>query len=303
MDSKFPPIWFLFTLLLSLLLVSAAVNANLVQRLNRTRTRAEQLLASKSAAMAVLSHEIRNPLAGVVAVTRALGKTPLNEQQRELVDTLDHSGQELLSLLEETLAHTRLQVAPSASSPGDFAVASFLQKIIAMVENQANEKGLLLFLDIDAALPRVLHGDTQRIRQILLNLLGNAIRFTDSGIVKLQVEKTWQRDGAIGVAMHVIDSGIGIPRAAQRQLFEPFVQVHADGPRYGGTGLGLSISRELARVMGGELSVRSEENRGSTFTLQLALTEQQLTRCKVYPLPLKQQPPAATEGGYREMSG
>lgn len=285
MDSNLNNLWLLLPPLLFMLVISSVVNAGLIRRLLRVRKHTEQKLAHKAATLAMLSHEIRNPLAGVVAVARALGNTSLDDTQRQLLDTLDDSGHALLTLLDNTLQQSQLEATGFRIETQDFALHSLVKRLITLLEPQARSKGLVLSTEIDGCLPAILHGDAQRIRQILLNLLANAIKFTDSGIVKLLVEKTGQTGNGVLVDFRVIDSGIGIATAAQAKLFTPFNQAPAIGPRFGGTGLGLSISRQLARAMAGDILVQSEESRGSIFTLQLTLPAQQLDSCQLYSLP------------------
>jgi nitrogen-specific signal transduction histidine kinase/CheY-like chemotaxis protein len=252
-----------------LLFLSAFVDEFRVRKLHRAKRLTEKAAAST---LAMLSHEIRNPLTGVLSVIGLLGNTSLSDAQRKLLNTVNCTSHELLSLLNGTLEKSRMDSNEPAIAHEKFILSGIIDGLLALLEVQAAEKGLLLSAQIDHTLPTILIGDADRIRQILLNLLSNAIKFTASGIVKLKIKKSSQTDDAVTTSFEIIDSGIGMSADVLQQLFTPFNQGRDIQRRFGGFGLGLSISRELARAMNGDIHVESEEGRGSCFTLVLPLT-------------------------------
>lgn len=254
-----------------LLCFSTIVDELRIRQLWRAKKKAETSAAIKSTTLAILSHEIRNPLTGLLSVVKLLGNTELDEAQKKLLGTLGNSSHELLALLNTTLEQSRLESDQLAITTDFFSLADLANNLLALFEGLASEKGLLLTAHVDQTLPVMLLGDATRIRQILLNLLSNAIKFTASGIVKLHIEKSALAGNSITVCFRVIDSGIGMPAETAHQIFVPFSQGRDIQMRFGGTGLGLSISRELARAMGGDIGLDSMEGRGSTFTLTLPL--------------------------------
>ena len=254
-----------------LLCFSTIVDGLCIRRLWRAKQKAEKTVAIKSSTLAILSHEIRSPLTGVLSIVQLLGETTLDDVQRKLLNTLGNASNELLSLLNGTLEQSRMEANQLSITHENFILEELINNLLTLFEAQAIKKGLLLTAHIDQALPNILVGDEGKIRQILLNLLSNAIKFTASGIVKLKIEKFCQSGNNVTVYFRVTDSGIGMPSEAAQQLFVPFNQGLDIQRRFGGIGLGLSISRELARAMGGDIIVESEENRGSMFTLHLPL--------------------------------
>lgn len=256
-------------LLLLLLFFSAFIDEIRMRKLHRAKRLAEKAAAST---LAILSHEIRNPLTGVLSVINLLGNTSLSDAQRKLLNTVNCTSQELLSLLNGTLEQSRMDANTLTITHERFILAGIVNGLLALLEVQAAEKGLLLSVHIDHTLPTALIGDADRIRQILLNLLSNAIKFTASGIVKLRIKKLSEAGNKVTTCFQIIDSGIGMPADALQKIFIPFNQGRDIQRRFGGTGLGLSISRELARAMNGDIHAESQEDRGSIFTLVLPLT-------------------------------
>ena len=264
--------YLIFCLIFFLLLFfSTIVDELCMRRMWRAKQKAEKNVAIKSSTLAILSHEIRSPLTGVLSIVQLLGKTTLDDVQRKLLNTLGNASNELLLLLNGTLEQSLMDANQLSIRYENFMLAELANNMITLFETQAMEKGLLLTAYIDHTLPTILVGDEGKIRQILLNLLSNAIKFTSHGIVKLQIEKSCQDNNSVTVCFRVTDSGIGMPPEAAQQLFVPFSQGRDIQRRFGGTGLGLSTSRELARAMGGDIFVESEENRGSIFTMNLSL--------------------------------
>ncbi len=246
--------------------------ADRIRQLHHAKLNAEQATEIKSAFLAIMSHEIRTPLAGLLSIVRILGNTSLNAAQQKLVNTIGYSGDALLSLLNDTLDYSRMEANRLDVVPRDFDLRLLVDSLVLLMEGRATEKGLILSAHVEPQVPNVLHGDVNRIRQILINLLANAIKFTDRGIVKLQVESSSATGSSLNLCFRVIDSGIGMSEDVQRQIFTPFSQARDIQRRFGGAGLGLNISRNLARAMGGDITVESLEGSGSTFCFTLALS-------------------------------
>lgn len=221
--------------------------------------------------LAVMSHELRTPLASQLSIMRVLRNTPLDEMQRQLVEAMDHSSDVLMSLLNNTLDYYCLADDQLEIERGNFNLRALLKDLSELMEGAAKAKGIIFTCVIDEAVPDIVYGDASRIRQILMNLLNNAIKFTDSGIVKLQIEAGAAVVGYDAVQFTVIDTGIGMSDDVQQQIFSPFCQGQHIQQRYGGSGLGLNISLALARKMDGNIAVESREGVGSCFHFCLPL--------------------------------
>jgi signal transduction histidine kinase/CheY-like chemotaxis protein len=252
------------------------MGAELRQRnlaLDSARRAAQQAAAAKSAFLANMSHEIRTPMNGIIGCTEILlDLEPSSEQQRYLTMLRDAEGL-LMTIINDILDFSKLETArvPIERMPID--LAPLLEGTAALVRPQAEEKGLTLLTALDPALPAWIVADPTRLRQILMNLLGNAIKFTAKGRISLSAERL-AHDGAPRIRFAVSDTGIGIPEHRRYLLFRDFSQVHESGA-FGGTGLGLAICKRLVEAMGGEIGVDSEPGRGSRFwfTLPLAVPE------------------------------
>ncbi|MDG1482522.1 MAG: response regulator [Myxococcota bacterium] len=233
------------------------------------RVRAETADRAKSDFLANISHELRTPMNGVVGMTELLLSTPLNDEQHQFTEVIRTSGRSLLLLIDDLLDFSRIEAGRMDLEVADFALEDLLGETNDLMALKAQGKGLEFACLIDPETPTMLRGDPSRLRQILINLLNNAIKFTASGEVVVRVS----RSGPERLRFEVEDSGIGIPADKQLLLFNRFTQ--ADNTitrRYGGTGLGLSISRQLVELMGGELElVRSEEGVGSTFGFEVTV--------------------------------
>jgi signal transduction histidine kinase/ActR/RegA family two-component response regulator len=236
-----------------------------------TRARAEAVAASqaKSEFLAMMSHELRTPMNGVLGMAHALKLTGLDARQDDYVRTLLRSGDGLMTILDDVLDLSKIEAGRFETEVAAFDLHELLLGVRDLWAARASEKGLKFALAVDEATPRYVGGDAARVRQILLNLISNAIKFTAEGEVRLTVRPT----GAGGeVAFAVSDTGAGIEPAAQARLFQSFAQADATiARRFGGTGLGLAISRNLARLMGGDIGLQSRPGEGSCFTLTLPL--------------------------------
>ncbi|MEL6348623.1 MAG: ATP-binding protein [Myxococcota bacterium] len=240
------------------------------RELKRAREDAEAGARAKSAFLATMSHEIRTPLNGVLGLTQLLQRTELSADQATLLTTLRSSGEALQHVLNDVLDYSRLEGGHISLEEQPFSPKQLSEEIISLFSPRAQEKSLRLYQEVHPEIPEALLGDPFRLRQVLLNLVGNALKFTTSGEVRLHV----QPDGPQQIQFAVADTGIGIPADRLDALFEPFVQADASTKRrFGGTGLGLTISRRLVEAMGGTLTVTSVVDEGTTFTIRLPLQE------------------------------
>ncbi|MBV8939420.1 MAG: response regulator [Alphaproteobacteria bacterium] len=239
------------------------------------RLEMEALAASeaKSSFLANISHEIRTPLSAIIGLTRLLGKSePLTAAQMKFINTLQLSSDSLLELINGVLDITKIEAGIIELEHIPFHFPDLLGEATSIVKTKAKEKGLELAIDIDSGLHPAYYGDPLRIRQIVLNLLSNAIKFTQKGRVALRVRGTFENNERMNVVIDVSDTGIGIPKEKQAEIFNVFTQAESSTARkFGGSGLGLAICKKLAERMQGTISVDSAPGRGSTFTLRMPL--------------------------------
>ncbi len=254
--------------------MAAAVNRS-VETITHARDGALAATAAKSAFLAAMSHEIRTPMNAVIGMTELLLETDLDAEQRDYTRIVHDSGDALLSIINDILDFSKIESGRLELDDTTFHLRDCLEGVLALVGMPAAEKGLELVLDVDPATPGVLRGDVTRLRQIFVNLVNNAVKFTPAGEV---VVTAWTRPagddpaGPVELQVEVRDTGIGIAPAALAELFEPFSQADSTTTRrYGGSGLGLAISRRLARAMGGDVTVASRPGVGSTFTVTARL--------------------------------
>ncbi|MFW8593956.1 ATP-binding protein [Cribrihabitans neustonicus] len=243
------------------------------ETLLQARRTAEDGARVKEEFLATMSHEIRTPMNGVIGMAQLLRDSPLDEDQKLYIDTILSSADTLLVLINDVLDFSKMESGQITLSGTEFDPRICFEETIRLLHGQAANKGLELVLDIGDSVPARLHGDDRRIRQILMNLAGNAIKFTERGRVLVTLDAEPEEEGC-GLVCTVSDTGIGIPRDMQDEIFERFSQADAAiSRRFGGTGLGLAISRRLAEMMGGTITVASELGVGSCFTVRLMLDQ------------------------------
>ncbi|MBP9091116.1 PAS domain-containing protein [bacterium] len=244
----------------------------LVTQLKMARDQAQSALKIKSEFVANVSHELRTPLNGILGMVEVLLRGDLSPKSKEHVSTIREAGASLLTIINDILDFSKIEAGKMELSSTHFNPLSVAEGVAEILAPQAAAKNLLLLATVERTIPDTVFGDPLRLRQVLLNLCGNAIKFTDRGQVILKVEASSGINGPDQLQFSVIDSGIGISKAFQKRLFEPFMQEEGSAYRStGGTGLGLSISKHLVELMGGKLMVDSQEQLGSTFSFALPL--------------------------------
>jgi len=227
---------------------------------------------AKSAFLATISHEIRTPLNGLIAMTEFLLQTDLTTEQREYTDIVRQSGECLLAIVSDILDYSKCEVGKMELETIDFEFRTTVEDVLASFAGQAERKGLELASLIHADVPRWVQGDPGRLRQVLRNLIGNAVKFTATGEVAVHVERVHDTPETVVVSLAVADTGIGIPLESQGSLFTPFWQADSSTTRqYGGTGLGLAICKQIVELMGGSIGVESVPGDGTTFRMSLPL--------------------------------
>jgi signal transduction histidine kinase len=242
----------------------------MIADLNESRRKIKEASSLKEQFLANMSHEIRTPMNAIIGFTNILKRTNLEAEQRSYVQNIHSAGENLLALINDILDLSKIEAGMIQLEETNFSLRSLIGSIAAMLDEKIKEKKLYLTTEIKEAVPDIVTGDAARLTQILVNLLGNAIKFTEVGGVKLIVDVLHVDKDKVNLKFNIIDTGIGIAKEKQEAIFERFQQAEAEtSRRFGGTGLGLSIVKELVELQGGSLSLESKPGKGSEFIIQI----------------------------------
>ena len=242
----------------------------IIAYLNESERKIKEASSLKEQFLANMSHEIRTPMNAIIGFTNILKRTNLEEEQRKYVQNIHSAGENLLALINDILDLSKIEAGMIHLEETNFSLRSLINSIAAMFDDKVKDKNLYLKTEIKENVPDILTGDAVRLTQILVNLLNNAIKFTDVGGVRLCVEVTKEEKDKVKLKIKIIDSGIGIAKEKQATIFERFQQAEAETTRrFGGTGLGLSIVKQLVDLQGGRLTLQSETGKGTEFIIDI----------------------------------
>lgn len=244
------------------------------QEIISAREKAEQAVTAKNSFLANMSHEIRTPMNAIIGFTDLLEQSELDENQKECVDSVKLAGINLLAIINDILDFSKIESGKITIENVEFNLKTALKNIYNLLNVKAKEKKIEYDFFLDGSLPEYVVGDSVRLNQILINLIGNAIKFTEQGGVTVSVKKVEENEFNYLLRFTVKDTGIGIPKEMQEAIFDRFAQVNAETTRkFGGTGLGLSIAKNLVELQGGEIKLKSELNKGSEFSFEIRYTK------------------------------
>ncbi len=248
------------------------------EELVKAKKAAEAAAEAKSIFLANMSHEIRTPMNGIIGMVDILKKTPLTPEQKEYVQIIESSGENLLTIINDILDYSKIEAGRIELEKIPINLREEINNVVKILQIQADRKNLPLIVEINDDVPQYLIGDPVRLKQIIINLVNNAIKFTEKGSIRIIVEKQQINGTKAHLLFKVIDTGIGISEEGKKRLFKSFSQVDRSTTRkFGGTGLGLAISKNLTEMMGGEIGLESEVGAGSTFwfTVVLEITDKE----------------------------
>jgi two-component system, sensor histidine kinase RpfC len=260
-----------FGVLFAIIILPMYINV-LLRRLQSAVDDAKAANLAKSQFLANMSHEIRTPLNGVIGMSDILATTSLSHEQKDFLTTIQTSAKTLLSLIEDILDISKIEAGKIEISSQSFDLYKLLKSIVRILSPDAESKGLNYRIHIDSNVPINLMGDSQLLKQVLINLIGNALKFTESGSIELNIKAITKSTSKVHLLFEIIDTGIGITKESQACIFEKFTQADSTiSKRFGGTGLGTSIASNLVQLMGGTIGLNSEINKGSTFWFELTM--------------------------------
>jgi len=264
------------------LLLIPAYSAILIRRLNEARQRADAASRAKSDFLSCMSHEIRTPLNGILGMTDLLRLRPLPAEDKDCVETIHISGHALARQINEILDLSKIEAGKMTLESVDFDLYMLVNATLRIFQTQAQEKGLALNSDIDPATPYLLSGDPHKLRQIITNLVGNALKFTQKGSITLRISPTTTHENTATLRFEVKDTGTGIPQDKLRVIFDPFTQASDSISRtYGGTGLGTTICKNLVELMNGVIGIESTLNIGTTFWFEIPFSINKEKACSI----------------------
>ncbi|OMF02022.1 histidine kinase [Paenibacillus amylolyticus] len=241
-----------------------------LQQLKQAEETAAKVLEEKKNLLAVLSHEIRTPMNGVLAMANLLQSTRLSEDQSLYVNVIESSGASLLSMMDQILDYSKAEAGAISLEIKPYSVTETVEHVLQLFSSEAQKKEIRLYAEYNINDHLMLMGDQHKVRQILINLVGNALKFTEKGEVCISTEVSADTEGTLHASYEIKDTGIGIPQDRQDLLFKSYSQIHGNSGKYGGAGLGLSICKQLAELMGGIVWLKESSPMGSRFVFNIS---------------------------------